>query len=336
MDSGAYTAWRSGKPIDLEAYCRFLKANEYWVGCYAALDVINPGHPEDAAAASMENYKIMRKHGLRPIPIFHVGEDVRWLKEMLDLGADYIGLSASSLVSRNKVDSWYDLMWEHLCDSEGRPLVKAHAFGEGREATLKRGPWYSADSASWIYSAQRTASITIGGKKLSHRHDKASSRSAQDIDALAGEDRATWEELIARYKIGEAAFTRDKVGHFIRTYLLAKHYIEIETRVRAECPIRFRSQGMHIKPWASKRKPVHIPAFNLHLVIGTNAAAAVAAVHAGATNVLISYAHLPEVRGGQNLPALPKFDLFATEPHKALSESPYERYDALIREHVHA
>lgn len=331
MDSGAYTAWRSGQPIDLDAYCRFLKANEHWIGAYAALDVISPGRPEEAASASMDNYKRMRALGLRPVPIFHVGEDVRWLKEMLDLGADYIGLSASSIVTRGRVDPWYDMIWEHLCAPDGSPLIKAHAFGEGREGSLNRCPWYSADTATWLYAAQRAGIVRIAGHKLWQRHDKASTRAAQDVEALEGDDLITWRDLLQRYGIKESAFdARNKASFLVRSYMTARHYLEVEARVTAIAPVRFRGRGMLCAPFMQDRAPVSIPKFNFHLVIGNNPTAAVAAYVAGATHVLASYAHLPEARRGKAQHLLPDLHLLTTAPEEAMQRPPYSSYFSLL------
>ena len=306
LDSGAYTAWRSGKPINLLEYCDFIKRNQAWITSYANLDVINQNDPEQAAHDSHENYKFMRAQGLKPMPIFHVGEDSRWLKTMLDAGCDYIGLSASSLVSRNKVDSWYDMIWEHIVSPSGLPLVKAHAFGEGREGSLIRNPWYSADSASWIYSSMRSATIQINSTvRLSHRRDQATKPASQDVDALVGADAEVWQSLLAEYGIREDALTRDAAGSAIRLFITAKHYLRIEARVSSLCPIRVRTNGFFSQSLGiKKQEPIHIPKFNMHFVIGGNNIAAAVVALTGAQNVLVSY---PYLSGNKSFPLFEKF-----------------------------
>ena len=76
LDSGAFSAWRLGKPINIDEYCDFVAANECWISRCFNLDVINPAAPEEAANASFANLLRMRKQGLNPIPVFHVGEDL--------------------------------------------------------------------------------------------------------------------------------------------------------------------------------------------------------------------------------------------------------------------
>ena len=332
LDSGAYTAWRSGKPINLLEYCDFIKRNQAWVTSYANLDVINQNDPEQAAHDSHENYKFMRAQGLKPMPIFHVGEDSRWLKTMLDAGCDYIGLSASSLVSRNKVDSWYDMIWEHIVSPSGLPLIKAHAFGEGREGSLIRNPWYSADSASWIYSAQRSATIQINSTtKLSQRRDQASSPTSQDVEALAGADAEVWRKLLAEYGIREEALTRDATGNIIRMFITAKHYLNIEARVSSLCPIRVRTNGFFSQPFGLKdQASIHIAKFNMHFVIGANNMAAAVVVMTGAQNVLVSYPYFIKNR------SCTAFEKFSANPLEAVvTEKKYLRNYTKLKERIH-
>jgi len=68
LDSGAFTAWKSGNPIELDAYCKFVESCKPEPWRYFALDVI--GDP----AATIKNYEIMLKRGFNPIPVFTRGE----------------------------------------------------------------------------------------------------------------------------------------------------------------------------------------------------------------------------------------------------------------------
>jgi hypothetical protein len=69
LDSGAFTAWKAGKPIDLDDYCRFLDRLPVKPWRYFLLDVI--GDPK----GTLRNYEIMLKRGYSPVPIFTRGED---------------------------------------------------------------------------------------------------------------------------------------------------------------------------------------------------------------------------------------------------------------------
>lgn len=296
IDSGAFSAWRLGKAIDLPEYCKFLKENEHWITTSVALDVINPNDPNAAAKASFDNYMFMRKQGLRPVPVFHVGEKIEWLFRLLDAGADYIGLSASSIVSRGKADEWYGLAWSHLVDSKGAPIVKAHAFGEGRYESLLNFPWYSADTTSWIYSSQHSGVIQLGDSfRLGFRNDGYSTRAAPDVGSLAANDKRVFLEILKRAGVDPAFLDkRGEGGAFItRCYLSALYYMDMERRVSATYPKPFHPRGFllgNIKPRA--QEGVFNENLKLHLVMGGNHTAWTALAVAKHPRVLASYFYI--------------------------------------------
>ena len=258
-----------------------------------ALDVINPDSPEAAAKASFENYAHMRKRGLEPIPVFHVKEDISWLYRMIDAGATYIGLSASSLVSRNQVNDWYAHCWDKLTDSNGLPLIKAHAFGEGRYEAMAAFPWYSADSTSWVYDAQRNAMIPIDGTRMvAQRNDKLNDKSKPDLDSLDRYDRLVFDELLERHKINPASLLgREVVATVIRTYLALQFYLDQERRVNECCPVHHRHKGLFrdLSPYAYTKPPIHLPNIKYYSVLGNNPCAWSVLTYAGARRGLISY-----------------------------------------------
>jgi hypothetical protein len=298
IDSGAYSAWRLGAPINLDEYCAFLLKNQEWIWNYVSLDVINPADREAAAIQGRANYLHMRSLGLRPIPVFHVGERLDWLKRMLDDGADYVGLAAGSLPNRNKeADGWYSMVFDYLVNSGGLPTVKTHAFGEARESSLRQFPWYSADSASWIYAAQRTGVIQLeGGERLSCRNDGTGSESAPAIAALEGLDRDRMEELLAAHGLAPDAFDDGGAKAFIAsTYCAALYYVGIQERVSALYPIKHRPKGLFCPPPRAV-PPLDIPGLRLFLVSGVNVACFAALAKAEHRNVLSSYFHIKGTR----------------------------------------
>lgn len=162
LDSGAYSAWSAGKPVNIEEYCEFIKANIEIVDVYACLDVIPgaPGRPasskqrDEAAAATWENYLYMVDQGLSPLPVYHYGEDPKWLRNMLDYGVDYIGLGGLVGISGNLRKVWLDRVFTMITDEAGKPIVKTHGFGMTSVPLIFRYPWYSVDSTSWIKVSQ--------------------------------------------------------------------------------------------------------------------------------------------------------------------------------------
>jgi len=85
LDSGAFTAWKAGKPIQLDDYCRFLEQLPIKPWRYFTLDVI--GDPE----GTQRNYETMLKRGFKPVPIFTRGEDLAALDEFYKT-SDVVGI----------------------------------------------------------------------------------------------------------------------------------------------------------------------------------------------------------------------------------------------------
>lgn len=166
LDSGAYSAWSRGAVIDIDEYCAFIRANIDLIEVYASLDAI-PGAPgrvateaeRDAAAElSWKNYQYMVNEGLHPLPVYHYGEDPRFLERMLDHKIPYIGIGGLVGVSSALRRAWLDRVFERITNDVGEPIVKTHGFGMTSVPLIFRYPWYSVDSTSWI---KATASGSI-------------------------------------------------------------------------------------------------------------------------------------------------------------------------------
>jgi hypothetical protein len=161
LDSGAYSAWRQSGTIAIEDYIRFVRDVEPYLDSYVNLDVIpgELGRPrtwqdtETAAAQSYRNLQIMKDAGLKPLPVFHAGEDVRWLERMLRDGEGYIGISTAKNQRPSVQQEWLDIVFSALTDHAGYPFVRIHGFGSAHVDWLKRYPFYSVDSAGWLKAA---------------------------------------------------------------------------------------------------------------------------------------------------------------------------------------
>ena len=154
LDSGAFSAKTQGIEINLKDYIQFLKENESVIDIYANLDVI--GDPE----ATWKNQQKMERVGLHPMPCYHYGEDIKWLKLYLEK-YDYIALGGMVKVGTAQLIQWLDLLFtNHICDKDGIPKVKIHGFGLTSLPLMLRYPWYSVDSTSWVVTG-RMGSIYI-------------------------------------------------------------------------------------------------------------------------------------------------------------------------------
>ena len=95
LDSGAFTAWKSGKPIALDDYCKFIESLPFKPWRYFMLDVIGD------AKGTLKNYELMLKRGFNPIPVFTRGEDLSVLEEYYKT-SDVVGIGGLVGTQGNK------------------------------------------------------------------------------------------------------------------------------------------------------------------------------------------------------------------------------------------
>ena len=145
LDSGAFTAWKSGNPIKLDDYCRFIESLPVKPWRYFTLDVIGDPH------GSMKNYETMLKRGFNPVPIFTRGEDHSVLDDYYKT-SDVVGLGG--LVGTRGNKGFINGIMKHVGDR------KVHWLGFTSIAYLKQYRPYMCDSSSWA-SALRFGQIAL-------------------------------------------------------------------------------------------------------------------------------------------------------------------------------
>lgn len=159
VDSGAFTAWTKGRPIDLAAYIGFCQGLEARAAAgtlnldgYLALDVI-PGEPgrmpteEEARWAtgkSLENLAAMRAAGLRPIPIYHEGEPVEVLDHYVAEGHEVIALGATFSRGKPTLIDWLDPIFKR------HPGQRFHGLAMTQRRVIEGLPFDSVDSTTWL------------------------------------------------------------------------------------------------------------------------------------------------------------------------------------------
>lgn len=125
-----------------ENYMDFLLENKQNIDVYSNLDVIN--NP----SLTYKNQMLMEEAGLRPIPVFHLGSDIKWLKMYLRK-YEYIAIGGLIPNPTTVLIPILDKLFkEHLLDSQGFPKVKLHGFACTSLRLMQRYPWYSVDSAT--------------------------------------------------------------------------------------------------------------------------------------------------------------------------------------------
>ena len=160
IDSGAFAAFRLGKPIDLDEYMGFLANHKDNLFGYFALDVIGD------RKRTMDNLREMRKQGFRPWPVFTVGNTRKEMNEMFDqtevLGIGGIQYSIWPFDPQSRL-SYLKMITEW---SEGR---KMHFLGIAKEGILRAFKPYSCDASTWLNSAKfGRLSIYLGNGRWQH------------------------------------------------------------------------------------------------------------------------------------------------------------------------
>src|SRR5690554_1947242 len=164
LDSGAYTAFRSGKPVDLPAYIRYCQhyASQYQI--IAALDVI--GDPD----ASYQNYVAMRNAGVRILPTFHIGSDWRYYDQLLD-EYDYVAIGGVAWRVASGVNEDAPMMRAliHIHKRAQQKGVRLHGFGVTAWRYIRSFDWFSIDSTTFLVGARLKHILTYRNGTLGKR-----------------------------------------------------------------------------------------------------------------------------------------------------------------------
>lgn len=294
MDSGAYSAWRTGNPIDLVEYCDWLEEHQHRIGPYAALDEIDPDDPVNAARRSYENLEYMLGRGLCPIPVFHIREPFEWLERILATKVPYVGLSGTSLIGDQRgIFDWYSQAWGYMTTPEGLPTVYVHAFGEATPQALTAFPWKSADSASWLYGAMRTSTMTLpSGVKVAQRRDAKQTAGVLNHGTMPELDRVEFERQAAALGLRPEALNEDPLTALqARALITLSHYASREAKVRALQPIKHRPTGF-FSTGVSRLGALPDFDFNMFLALGAGPNTFAAPAMSPHRNYLFSYFYL--------------------------------------------
>lgn len=149
LDSGAFTAWKANKKIELDDYCKFIERLPFKPWKYFTLDVV--GNPD----ATLKNYEIMLRRGFKPIPIFTRGEDIKAIDEYYKT-SDIVGIGGLVGTPGNKgfVKGIMKIIGNR----------KVHWLGFVHLDFIKQYKPYMCDSSTWS-AAPRYGRITfyVGG-----------------------------------------------------------------------------------------------------------------------------------------------------------------------------
>lgn len=223
IDSGAFSAHTKGKVVDVDKYIDFLNEIDDKVEIFAQLDTIPGefGKPKteqqlkEAPRLSWDNYLYMKdrvksKHKL--LPIYHQGEDIKWLKNMLEYTDNgehipYIGISPANDQPTSKKEIFIKQCFKVISESS-HPNVKTHAFGMTSLNLLEKYPFYSADSTTWHRQAMYGILFTPYESVYFSTRSKSLSRIKNHYKKLSAEHR---QQIVNWLK--QWGLTIDEVEH---------------------------------------------------------------------------------------------------------------------------
>lgn len=179
IDSGAFSAHTRNAEVDVDKYIEYLNSIDDDVYVCAQVDKI-PGkfrkpktrkELEEAPKLSWENYLYMRERLKSPeklLPIFHQGEDYKWLENILEWRSpeghrvQYMGISPANDQPVKEKIKFIDKCF-NIIKKSSNPDIKTHAFGMTSLYVLEMYPFTSADSTSWLLNGANGSIMTKYG-----------------------------------------------------------------------------------------------------------------------------------------------------------------------------
>jgi hypothetical protein len=160
-DSGAFSAYTSGKTITVKQYATWLAVHAHVINCAATLDVIG-----DPAGTARNTAALQDAVGdqVYIIPIFHVGSPWPEL-EKLCAAHPYVGLGGGVAVGQREAPF---MQWLIRCHRIGRDHGTVfHGFGMTKPPYPDKLPFYSVDSSYWSAGVRNGTLALYDG--LAHR-----------------------------------------------------------------------------------------------------------------------------------------------------------------------
>lgn len=156
IDSGAYSAMTKGIKINIDDYIEFINTYDEHIILACQWDIIPDKNtdPETSAKKTWENFLYMRQRVNNPdklLYVWHSAEDIKWLEQALNLEPriEYMALGGLVGKSVKQRDAAMKLCFDTIANSKN-PDICVHAFGMSNRKLLKKYPFTSADSTSWL------------------------------------------------------------------------------------------------------------------------------------------------------------------------------------------
>lgn len=248
IDSGAHSVATMKEAVSVEEYGKWLVSlGGMPRSVYINLDVVPYQHGDEIPPASRwdksaeegwENLKYLESLGLKPIHVFHGGENQKWLDKLID-NYENIGIAASRLATGiSERYGFLDTCWKKLTDDKGKPIRKVHGFALTSPEIMIRYPWYSLDSSTWgqfgVYGGILIP--TFYRSKLSYSHVFVSPRSPKQRGkghyyTLSDEEKKNVDEFIKECGLTTEQVLEEKVGCLLKDVVNIKFLLKLEEEI---------------------------------------------------------------------------------------------------------
>lgn len=149
LDSGAFTAWKQKRTIDIDRLTAWYEQHDT-ADFKLALDVIG-----GTESQQKENLYALERNGIDVVPVFHGPrlESWKWFDELCER---YSKIAIGSVIQNNKspeVTHWLRQIFNRICDKETmRPSVRVH--GLRMCIRMREFPFDSVDGATWVIASK--------------------------------------------------------------------------------------------------------------------------------------------------------------------------------------
>lgn len=238
IDNGAFTVHRKGGVIDIDEYISWINENDEYVDYFIALDDIpgkwgTPRTIEEllhSPEKTWENYLYMYdrvKHPKKLLPVFHQGENFKWLEQILLSGKpDYICISGNKELTNKQREVWYHQCYNYI--DKLAPGIKVHCLGSATISNVEKFPFTSMDSTTWIMVGANGNILNEDGRSVIYVGDGG--KSLTDLEA------ASVEKFLNRYN-----YTLQDVGTNYKARMLFNFRIILDQSKKTE------TKGLKVK-----------------------------------------------------------------------------------------
>lgn len=153
LDNGAFSAWKSKVPFDVEGYAEWASVWALHPSCdfYCLPDAIDGGAEENSALRAVFWNLVDSRVWDKGVPIWHMHEPLDVLQSFLSWTNPTIAIGSSGEYASVGTQRWWGRMAEAMevvCDSEGRPKKRIHGLRMLDPTVFSHLPLSSADSTN--------------------------------------------------------------------------------------------------------------------------------------------------------------------------------------------